>query len=142
MPRCLSLIPPPIDLDNIILGRSARYWLYNVGPTLICRAGQPCQRQANGEPTFGQHLGNVGLTFGRCWANVFCQHFPNVLGNRLPPFFQPFTNIWLLIFTYDIPQIKFNFDVLTVSRKCHISRHVLVHALKQDIPNDTLKTSG
>ncbi len=130
---------------------------YNVGSTSFWPAGQHRQRWPNVGPTLaqcrpnvgamlGQPSANVGATLGRRLGDVgptfFCQHFANVLGDFFPPFFRPFTNFWLLIFPYNVHHVRHIFDSSKMCRKCQISRHVLVHALKHDIPMTSLRHQG
>ena len=59
---------------------------------------------------------NISPTPSQC-VPVFLPTFANLLGDFLPTFCKPFTNFWLLIFSYNVPHIGYNFWCLKDVRK-------------------------
>ena len=101
--RCRADVGPTSAL------KSGRRRHYNVSLTSFC----PAQHRPNVGVTLAQPSANVGATLvqplGDVGPTFFCQHFTNLLGNFLPTFGRPFTNLYLLILSYNVHQVRHNF---------------------------------
>ncbi len=100
----------------------------NVWPT----SAQP---SANVGATLAQPLGNVGPTFFANNVKTFWATFCQCLADLLPTF-----ACWYFHVVY--LKLYLIFDVLKMSRKCHIWRHILVRALMHDISMTSLRHQG
>ena len=121
-------------LHDYVTSQVASISRANVGPTIWEWSSQ---HQPNVDlsigPMFSWYWSNNEPTFSQCWANVFlpifwstfCQFFSDLL----PTFGFP----------YIVPLITHRFDVIKMPRKYHISKHVLVYAMKLDIPMTYLR---
>ncbi len=126
--------------------KSGQHRHYNGNPTSIVRrpniSSTSTQHWADVGPTFSQYWGDIGPTYGRRWANVFCQQCANILVNFSPTFCQPFTILWLLIFTYNLPQIKHNFWGLKDVQKLSYFKAFVGTCLEAWHSHNILQTSG
>ena len=111
----------------------------DVGPMLD-------QRQANNGAMLPQPPANVGVTLAQRLCDIGLTYFANILptfwstfyqlsADRLPTFGWWYSHVMFLT-------LNIIFNVLKMSRKYHISKHILVHALKHDIPMTSLRYQG
>ncbi len=118
----------------------------SIGPMSICWAAQTSGRHwANIGPMLGQPSANVGATLAQPLGDVgptfFCQHFTNLLGNFLPTFGRPFTNLYLLILSYNVHHVRHNFWCLKDAQKISHFKAYFGICFEAWHSHDILKTS-
>ena len=102
----------------------------NVGPMLG-------RLRADVEATLGRHRADIEPTSGRRCADVFaniCRPFLQLFANLLPTF-HCYSHIMF-------HKLYIIFDVLKMSRRYHIPKHILVCVLKHDIPMTSSRHQG
>ena len=123
---------------------------YNVGPLSICSSAQCRHSRAGVEPTLRQCWAIIQPMLWRHWANVWATLGGHMFANNLLTFWSTFCQISAnihhpLAFWYChiiFRKLNMIFDGSKMPKKCHISRHVLVHALKHDNPLTSLRHQG
>ncbi len=107
--------------------------------------------------TSAPHRSNIGMTLDQHSADIVAtlgQRFgdvgPTIFANDLPSFWSPFCQLFSDLsptfscwYSYIMfPILNIDFDVLRISRKYYIPMHVLVPALKHDIPMTSSRHQG